>query len=748
MSKKLSFLSLCIIAIGSVYWAFQLPKLQYDYNIENFFPLGSEETEFFNRYRAVFGSDNDFTLIAIKPHTGIFNKAFLTKLNNLSEELSKIPTITQVLSLSNVKEYKYYSAFNKARAFPFLHINNPDKYAQDSLKIFESKNLPGFLISPDRSSVLIYAENKPYLDVAGCKSLKEEMQKAIGSYDLGTYYISGKCLGQSIFIETIQYEIKVFTLASIFLIVLILFYVFKGLFPVILPLLVVSMAVLWTLGIMITLGRPVSMISNMIPSMLLIIGVSDVIHLISQFINLQEKGIDRNRALKMAIKKVGTATILTSITTILGFLSLFSTRFALLRELGLFASLGVFFALIMTYAIVPPVIRYLPKITWTSADAGEFLDKQLLLLFHWMDKRKKQIVRASFLLLGISALVATYLQVNVFLLTDIKEDHPLRQDFAYISEHFGGSRPHSIHIQVKDSSLHIFSPQVLQEIQQVESYLLDEYGFKKIRSPLSQLKAANQVFHAGRSTYYKIPDSVALIGFLSQQLREKEDPFIENIPLDQDIKIARLNGLLPDLGSRVVLKKDQQFFQFIKEKIPNAYCEYHITGTAHLMELNSEFLASDIVIGLLFALAGIGLFMGLILKSFRMVLIALLPNILPLLCLAAILVLFGISLKISTSIIFLIALGICVDDSIHFLSHFQQERKNHSLYQSVKNSYLETGKAIVLTSAILSAGFLVLCLSSFLGTFYIGALVAISMVLALLADLLFLPALLLLFLKD
>lgn len=746
--KRQSLLVLLLILLGTVFMAIQIPELKFDYDIENFFPIGSGETEYFDEHREIFGSDNDFILIALKPSKGIFNSSFLKGLEALTDTLENHSLIEKAYSLSNVYDYKFIPGFRRLRKIPFIHPDDPTKMEQDSLKIMQSPVLPGYLIAPDGSSVLIYLANKAFANAEDCQNLNKDINEILAKVELGAYYLSGKCIGQSTFANTIQKEIGIFIIASVLVIMLVLFIMFRSLPALILPLVVVGLAVLWIIGSMVLLDRPLSLVSNIIPSMLLVIGVSDVIHLLSHYISLKKSGWESPKALKEAIRKVGIATLLTSITTILGFLSLLSTRFFLLHELGLFASLGVFLALFMTYAIIPALIQFFPQIRFSNTSVKQRLHDFLLRLFRFTQQHAKRILIASLALLLLSGFLTSYLQVNIFLLTDLRKDHPLVQDFSFISESYGGSRPQEISIQLRDSSEEIFSAGVLTELEKVESYLENEYKLKNINSPLSFIKSANQVFNSGRSSAYQIPDSNTLRLLLSQDLEEEFKANSDRILFSSDFKQGRIMGFLPDLGSRKVYQMNADFYRFLEEELPNRRCEYRFTGTSHLLELNTEFLAMDILSGLALAVLGISLFMGLVLRSGKVVLIALLPNILPLLCLAAIMAIFGISIKISTAIIFLIALGISVDDSIHFLSHYRLERKENGVVESVKNTYIHTGRAIILTSAILSLGFLVLCLSNFLGTFYIGALVALSMILALIADLLLLPALILLFLKE
>jgi predicted RND superfamily exporter protein len=210
----------------------------------------------------------------------------------------------------------------------------------------------------------------------------------------------------------------------------------------------------------------------------------------------------------------------------------------------------------------------------------------------------------------------------------------------------------------------------------------------------------------------------------------------------EDQRQARMRAQIPDWGSYIIEQKNEAFYQFLEQELPNRQLTYTITGTPHLIDLNNRFLAQNVLKGLLIALLVIALIFAVLFRSARLMLITLVPNVLPLVFIGGLMGFMGIDLKISTSIIFIIAFGIAVDDSIHFLSRFQREYKRQPLLDAVRTTYLTTGKAIVVTSLILLGGFMSFCLSGFEGTFYVGLLVSITLLVALIADLTILPVLL------
>lgn len=310
-----------------------------------------------------------------------------------------------------------------------------------------------------------------------------------------------------------------------------------------------------------------------------------------------------------------------------------------------------------------------------------------------------------------------------------------------------GLRPFELSIEIKDSSSTILSYPVLQEIEKVDHYLVNEYGFRQCFSIVTLLKFANRVEHGGQASYYKLPDANDCDKFINQ-IKTYDNSNQLAMYVDSTEKYGRLSSTIGDIGMYAIRDKNKKFDDFIAANINTDLVDFRPTGTAHLLDRNMSSLSINLIIGLLISVGIVGLIMGALYQSIRMVLIALLINILPLIMIAAVLGFTGVNLKVSTAIIFTISFGIAVDDTLHFMSRFKLElNKGKSTIYALKRTFLSTGRAIVLTSLILCSGFLLLMVSDFLGTFFVGLLISLSLLFALVADLFLLPCLLMLFYK-
>jgi len=414
--------------------------------------------------------------------------------------------------------------------------------------------------------------------------------------------------------------------------------------------------------------------------------------------------------------------------------------------MGLYATIGLVFALVLTYTLMPAIIVVHPPLN-SDRKSQDFWNRKLTRMFHWAAHYQKEIIIGSLIVIVIGGIGAYQIRVNNYVLPDLKEDSQPRKDFAFFAETFSGVRPFEVVVTVKDTNQTVFEWETLKEIQVIDSFLTELYAADNLISPAVIMKQANVIYHSGDTTFYKLPKSEQVNQTLTRNVRRNmKQAGIQN-RVTKKMRKGRISAQIADFGGSTLLKKNQQFYDFIEKEFPFSPVEYRVTGSAHLMDVNTSYLTKDVLTGLLVAVAIIAIIFGFLLKSVKMMFICLLPNLLPLLFVGGLMGYMGIELKLSTSIIFIISFGIAVDDSIHFISRFRHELLTNTVKGAVKETFVHTGKAIVVTSLILMGGFLTLTLSDFLGTFNMGLLIASTLFIAVIADLTLLPVLILKFYK-
>lgn len=730
------------ITLISVVCIFLASRLSFDYNFENYFPKGDPELEFFLDYREKFDNDNDYVLVGLKNNAGIFKKDFLTKLAALSDSLREIPYIENVTSPINLKQI-IIGPLGPIEV-PYLHPDDEERYTEDSVKVYSNKELVGTFFAPQGKAVTIllktaYNPSKEKSDV-----IAEAVKNTVNKFQFDEYHIAGKVIAQKVYIDKMQWELILFISIAIVLIIIFLYIAFKAAWAIIIPLLVVFISVVWLLGFMQITNQPIDLLMTLMPTIMFVVGMSDVVHIISRYVEELRIGRDKREALTITIKEVGLATFFTSFTTAVGFITLISIKIKPVQQFGWYMAAGVFFAFVIAFTFLPSILLHLktPRVA-TKSIHSVYWNKFLRSLFVWVIKNHKKIVGAFVLLVLIALIGISRIEINNYILEDLRDSDPLKKDFVYFEENFSGVRPFEMYVKSTDSSKSLLSIAVLKELEKVQNFLETEYGTGFIVSPVTLVKTINKAVNGGGAAFYKLPENeeeMEPVLSLIQKFKKRKE-FASLITADNTE--ARITGKMHDMGSKKVAVRNQALEKFIAENVNQNILSYQLTGSAYLIDKNNAYLARNLVGGLAIAFLIIALLTAIFYRSYVMVLIALIPNLIPLILIAGILGFAGIYLKISTGIIFTIAFGIAVDDTIHFLSKLKIELdKGKSLLYAVKRTFLSTGKAIIITSIILCGGFLSLILSSFEGTFLVGLLISLTLLFAIIADLFLLPILL------
>jgi uncharacterized protein len=739
---RLSYLTLTLVASVSLLSLWTLRNLRFDYDLGLFFPRPSAETAFFEAFESKFGSDTDYVVIGLRHEAGIFEADFLEKLARLSDSLAARDFTTGVQGPTRIEYLEREPLFGLWQRLPWLEVDRPESYPADSARIYACEGLVGTYFSPDRQSVIVFAQHQAEPSVDLCATISTEVAGLLQTLAFDEYHLAGRCIGQPYYISLMQREVLVFISASLLLIVLFLALVFRAWWGVVIPLAVVGLAVLWTLGLMTALGRPLTIISNVLPSILLVVGLSATIHILAKYREELRFGTPKVQALGRALRQVGIANLLTTLTTTIGFLTLLSSRVQPIEALGIFASVGVGFAFVLAYTLLPAVLWLLPEPRLPKPRS--FWEQRLARLYQLVLRRPMAIFVGSLVLMGLCLWGGLQLRINSRLLEDLKDEHPMQQDARFFEDRFAGVRPMELAVTLRDSSLGIYDPGVMADLAQVEAYLKGPYGAGALNSLLGLVRAVHQGWDKGAVEAYALPTSDSLWQRDLRTVRRLERGLGLGEYVHEPSRTYRFSGQSADLGSFIWRQRNDSLHAHLERVLPPGRYNWHLTGTALTLERSNHAVSDNVLWGLLVALGTIALIMGLLFRSGRIVLISLIPNLLPLLVVAGVMGFGGIPLKMSTAIIFTIAFGIAVDDTIHFMSRLRLElQANKSLPYAMKRTFISTGRAIVLTTLVVSGGFMTLALSDFLGTFYIGLLVSLTLVMALVADLLLLPVLVL-----
>lgn len=731
------------VLLLSAFFAYRASQLQFDYEFENFFPQHDNKLDFFNKYRAEFENDNDFILFALVNKEGIFKEDFLEEVSAFSQELEELPYVRQVISPTEAKKLVRNVGRIGFSQVPYIHVQESNKYAEDSLNLYHSQDWPAKLISWEANSIAIVLKNEENLSKIKSDELSEGIKDLVEKYNFDELHYIGKITGQEVYIDVLKSEFGFFMGLSTFLLLVILILVYRSWWGIIIPLTTVLFAVVASLGIMNLAGKSMNMMNVLLPIIMLVVGMSDVVHFTSKYMEELKKGFSKIDSIKKTIKNVGFATFFTSLTTAIGFVSLITVSVPPVAEFGIFTALGVIAAFIITILFVPAILMLSkePKIKKSNKDLwNEKVGGFFILLI----RKRKWVYLMYALILLLSLWGISKIQYDYYIMKDLSEDHQLMKDLRFFQDHHGGIRPFELAIIVKpkDSTATDFA--VMNEILKVEKYLKKTYKVNHLVSVTTPFLYANRSMHQNSEAYFKFPEKRKRYNYLLEQIKEADREGQLSMLLSSDEKIARISGKMIDPGSREILKRNESFSKFFQENINTELIGYELTGSTVIIDQSSRYISRNILLGLLLAFLVIAVVMGILFRSFYMAFISLIPNILPLLIIAGLIGFLKIDLNMITSIIFTIGFGIAVDDSIHFMSRYKIELKaKKSNIFALRRTYLSTGKAIILTSLILLSGFFSLSFSDFLSTAYIGLFVSLILIFALICDMTLLPLLLL-----
>lgn len=762
--KARASLGLCIILLTTLWAGWRASRIGFNYDFESFFPEGQEETDFYMAFRDAFTTDNDFALIGIHAPAGIFDSTLLAQVDQLAGALENVHGVTGVVSPTRisfpVREPALGMVFNR----PLLRWKEPVKYPRDSAAIWARQEMIGTLFGPDGHDLALTLDQRPLLSKAGCDTLALETDRALAAFEAScreqgiavATHRAGRAHAQVHYVGVMTREISLFIALGLIIIVLFLGLAYRSWWGIAIPLLVIALSAVCILAFMEVTGKGIDVMTVVLPTIIFVVGMSDVVHILTRYLDELRSGLAPFQALGKAFREVGLATFLTSLTTAVGFLTLLTSSIRPIREFGLYTAVGVFIAFILAFSLLPFVLILTRPPAHALPGPGDAIRRSAW--ERWLGRRFIQVIRYRKATLTVSALVTAAslvllsgIQVDNKLLEDLSEDDPLRQEFAYFEKAFSGVRPFELAYVFEAGRDIAAEPGVLNAMNDIEALLEQELGAGAILGPGSAARLAHRLMQGDSQAEDRIPKGTELKRLLDRlrtvESRRESGPGWGAL-FNTELGMARTTAKVADLGARELGRRQERFLtradSLLHARFPQPPFTLRPTGTASLIDLNNQFLASDMVMGLLIAFAVVALLIGLMHGSLRMLLIALVPNLLPLVLIAGVMGALDIDLKVSTSIIFTIAFGIAVDDTLHFMAKYRiLLAQGRQPFWALRRTFLTTGKAIIVTSMLLCSGFATLMLSSFEGTFHIGFLVSLTLFFAVIVDLALLPVLLL-----
>ena len=743
MTKRAAKNVLLLLALFTVLFGYYAFQANIDYEFEDFFPSGNKEVKYFNHFRDNFETDNDFIMLAIVNPDGVFDSLFLKQIHALNKDLRKLDYVVSVTGPTTLKRVGKEPLSGKLIPKKVLRSYQKETLKKDSIKIYNDPMLvPGFF-SKNGQALNLVIKHDQRLSKRKCDELNAGIERVLSNYSFEEHYSIGRSIAQSYYVKLMTDELIKFTIIGAILVVLFLYLTYRNLWSTMVPLFIVIVSAIWTVGFLTLIGKSLDIMLVVMPIIIFIVGLSDVIHLYTKFLYLKREGMGKTKAIQRTMKDVGLATFLTSITTSIGFVTLYFIGVPIVRNFGLALAFGVMITFFITFLAFSAFLTLSSERNFSKVIQSDFWRFKLGGAYIFSLRNGKYILGFTLFFIALSLFGLSRIEQKNKLVEDLPEDSPLLTEIEFFDTTIIGMRPFEMGLQLKDPNNSFFDRDVLLKLDEIDGFLINNYGIQQLITPSMLVKKMNFDLHRSDPEFFKIPNEIELKtitdGIDNPKLENELELFI-----DQDKGLARIIGRISDKGSVYFEEKNLAFHEFFLDNQLDQLFEYRMTGSAVLIDISNDLLSHKLLLGLLVAFAMVSLITGMVFKSFKLVGVILFINLIPLLGVAGIMGFLGIDLKISTSVIFTIAYGIAVDDSIHFMSKFKLEYRNKKpILYALKRTYLSTGRAIVLTTFILIGGFISMIFSKFLGTYYIGLLVSSTLFLALLADLYLLPYLIL-----
>jgi len=747
---------LIILGLITAYMGYNAYHLQLSYEFAKVLPRKDSTNIQYQNFRDLFGEDGNILIIGIDDST-ITDLDNYTEWYDLSKSIKRIKGVDTVLSISNIYSLKNIDSTDQLVLNQVVKSKPSSQKELDSLlEIVYSLSFYKNIVFSDTSdfTAIAVTVNKNVLNTKTRKTFINQITETVSGFSENTgieAHVSGLPYIRTKTTQKLAGELKLFTLLAALILAVILYLFFNSFRVVLVSLLIVSVAVVWVMGTTHLFGFKITMLSGLIPPLIIVIGIPNCIFLLNKYHQEYSSHGNKVKALSRVVEKIGNATLMTNATTASGFATFIFTSSAILREFGIIAALNIMCVFLISLLIIPivfsfmkpPLHRHLKHLD--NKGLRTIIFRLVDSVFHY--RTTIYIVTAIILVLGIFGISLMKTTGNI--VDDLPQKDPVYVDLMFFEKNMKGVMPFEIQIDTKEKN-GVFKndARTLSKIKRLtrtieRDSLLSGY-FSRSISVNDAVSFAYQAYKGGDSKYYLVPPPNKLVK-LKKYIKNNENGNQEYKSfIDTSNQITRVSLQMANVSTNQIQQLTDTLNTIISKIFPVPDYEVILTGTSVVFLKGTNYLVKNLFVALGLAVILISIFMALMFNSARMVGVALIPNIIPLICTAALMGYFGISIKPSTILVFSIAFGISVDNTIHFLAKYRQELKirHAGIKQSVLNALKEAGVSMIYTSVVLFFGFGIFALSGFGGTTALGILTSITLLVAVLSNLLLLPALL------
>lgn len=748
------FYNLLIIGLFTVFMGYMATQNKMSYKLAQMLPSGHPIMKDYDNFKSQFGQDGAVMFIGTE-FDDIYSLKDFNSWYNLTHQLEEVDGVEGVLSIANL----YTLTKNqKQKKFDFEEVvKTPpaNQHQMDSLALIIKglKFYDGLLYNTqDGVQMMMVTLDKDILNtkerVPLIYHIKDILDEFGNEHNHQMHY-SGLPYIRTITSDLIKKELNIFIVMALLVAAIILTIFFRNFNSVFFPVLIVIIATIWTLGSIAIMGYEITILTGIIPPLLIVIGIENSIFLLNKYQAEYKEHQNKIKALSRMVTRIGSANFLTNATTAAGFAAFIVTGNRLLVEFGIIASLNILGIYLLTLILIPVLFSYAPppkskRLNRIDSGPTSFIvDKMVYLVSNYRTKT----YWISFIIVFGGIIGISQLKTTGSIVDDIPKDDVLYTDLLYFEQHFNGVMPLEITINT-EKKRGVLKMSFIKRLDRLSTKVLSQYdALSKPLSVADLVKFSKQAFYNGNPKKYSVPSNQEA-NFIMQYMPKMDgggNRTLVNSFIDDDLQTTRVTVQMANLGTKEIEELKDSLIPQINAIFPPEKYKVTVTGTSIVFLEGTKYLVKNLFQSLLLALVVIAILMALLFTSARMVIISLIPNLIPQILTAAMMGYFGIPIKPSTILIFSIALGISVDNTIHFLSRYRLHLKQNDwkISPSVIQALKETGYSMIYSSIVLFFGFFIFTFSEFGGTKSMGYLISFTLLVALLSNLFLLPSLLL-----
>lgn len=737
---KYRILLIFLLAGTSIYSMFGLFRIEVKQDFSTYFPKGDADRQFYENVIAELGDEDDLLSVALVNKGGIFDTVFLNKVANFTNAVNVLPNVERAFSITNIED-AVRSPFGILPK-PFLEWDSTGQFQTDSAKLASDARIAERLFTKKMDAVLVTLQLKRELSPLQDEAIMAFLENKLDSMQFDSAVIGGMRYYEVSYNRASNRELIKGTILCIGVLVLLLSFIFRSFWGVLMPLLIFCISLLNLLGYLVLMGHPLDTMSNLFPTIMLVVSVCDVIHIFSKFEERTKEGKPHREAVSLALNDAGLAILITAFTTAVGFVTLAISAIPATTRFGLDMAVGVIIACVTSQIMLAGLM---PLVRSSAFIASDFMMKGWETAFrqivHLTSFHGKKIIWTAVLVTLIGAISVFFINTDHRLESAISTA-ALRESVQYFDGETAGARSFELAI-VPQNGKKLDELVTLMEIEKLHDYLDSMPQLGGIYSPVTVFKSLNMAMNGGSPTEYRLPEIDEELVRSERAFKQFRPPFFNHI-MNKERTLGKISARIPDLGRHQIRKLDHQVEDWATRNLDTSIVKIKVTGASHMVDRVQEISIASVPSGLVFSFMVIGVLMGLLFKNLRIVLISIAVNVFPLFLTAILMAILGIELRYGTSIMFAIGFVIAEDDTVHFLTQYKLERQRQpdeatAIFVAMRHS----GHAMVLTSFLLSAAFGILIVSDFKDSQDIGLLTSIMVIFAILTDLLLCPSLLL-----